>query len=179
MKNVSVKYSQKGQDTIAINTFGLDEIPVTTITLLKSRLKDYNTLNNTALLVNQNRSEQLDNLKYMEELRSRDSLDLLSQSEKISFLEKKVIQLSKYERNQIKFDEVSKKAKILFENLEQFSYSIEIMTNFSKIDTLPVIGLKWKKDAENETSILKDQEKIKEWLKSELKLDSLIIKSEN
>ena len=179
MKNVSVKYSQKGQDTIAINTFGLDEIPVTTITLLKSRLKDYNTLNNTALLVNQNRSEQLDNLKYMEELRSRDSLDLLSQSEKISFLEKKVIQLSKYERNQIKFDEVSKKAKILFENLEQFSYSIEIMTNFSKIDTLPVIGLKWKKDAENEASILKDQEKIKEWLKSELKLDSLIIKSEN
>ena len=179
MKNVSVKYSQKGQDTIAINTFGLDEIPVTTITLLKSRLKDYNTLNNTALLVNQNRSEQLDNLKYMEELRSRDSLDLLSQSEKISFLEKKVIQLSKYERNQIKFDEVSKKAKILFENLEQFSYSIEIMTNFSKIDTLPVIGLKWKKDTENEASILKDQEKIKEWLKSELKLDSLIIKSEN
>jgi hypothetical protein len=112
-------------------------------------------------------------------LRYRDSLDLLSQAEKITFLENKVIQLSKYERNQIKFDEVSKKAKILFENLDQFSYSIEIMTNFSKTDTLPVIGLKWNTDAENEASILKDQEKIKEWLKSELKLDSLIIKSEN
>lgn len=179
MKNTLVRYSQKGQDTIAINTFGLDEIPNTTITLLKARLKDYRTLNNTLLLVNQNRSESLDNLKYMEELRSRDSLDLLSQAEKISFLENKVIQLSKYERNQIAFDEVSKKAKILFENLDQFSYSIEIITNFSKTDTLPVVSLKWNKKAGNQEVFLKDQEKIKEWLKTELKLDSLIVKSEN
>ena len=179
MKNTLVRYSQKGQDTIAINTFGLDEIPNTTITLLKARLKDYRTLNNTVLLVNQNRLESLDNLKYMEELRSRDSLDLLSQAEKISFLENKVIQLSKYERNQIAFDEVSKKAKILFENLDQFSYSIEIITNFSKTDTLPVVSLKWNKKAGNQEVFLKDQEKIKEWLKTELKLDSLIVKSEN
>ena len=179
MKNTLVRYSQKGQDTIAINTFGLDEIPNTTITLLKARLKDYRTLNNTLLLVNQNRLESLDNLKYMEELRSRDSLDLLSQAEKISFLENKVIQLSKYERNQIAFDEVSKKAKILFENLDQFSYSIEIITNFSKTDTLPVVSLKWNKKAGNQEVFLKDQEKIKEWLKTELKLDSLIVKSEN
>ena len=178
MKNISVAYSQKGQDTLAINTFGLDEIPQSTIAILKERLKNYSYLNNTKLIVNQNRSENLDNLKYMEELRSRDSLDLLSQTQKITFLESKVIQLSKYEKNQIAFEDVSKKAKILFENLEQFSYSIEIMTNFEKTDTLPVIGLKWKK-AEGESTILKDQEKIKEWLKSELKLDTLVVKTEN
>lgn len=179
IKNTSVMYSQKGQDTIAINTFGLDEIPKPTITILEARLKDYSALNNTKLLVNQNRSERLDNLKYMEELRSRDSLDLLSQTEKISFLESKVIQLSKYERNQIAFNEVSKKVKILFENLEQFSYSTEITTNFTKTDTLPVIGLKWNKEVENEKSILKNQEKIYEWLKNELKLDTLVVKSVN
>jgi hypothetical protein len=106
-------------------------------------------------------------------------LDLLSQTQKIIFLEGKVKQLSKYERNQIPFDDIAKEVKINYTNLEQFSYAIEIKTNFKKIDTIPVFEAKWNTSLEKEDAILKEKEKLEKWLKQRLSLDSLVVKRIN
>lgn len=177
-KNAVYNYSD-GKSTIEINTFGLDDIPDTTIELLKHRMMDYAALKDAALVFNQQRSRNFDNFRYMQELRSRDSLDLLSQTQKITFLETKLKQLSKYERNQIPFDNIAKEVKINHPAVEQFSYAIEIKTNFTKIDTIPVFEVKWNASQGNENTIQNEKQKLQTWLKQRLSLDTMVIKRVN
>jgi uncharacterized hydrophobic protein (TIGR00271 family) len=180
-KNAFYKYSKDSISFIELNTFGLDEIPESTIDVLKSRMKTdtYKSLNESKLVFNQNRSKNIDNLKYMEELRSRDSLDLLSQTQKISFLEDKVSQLSKLERNYIAFPELTREVKINYENIQQFSFSNVIESNFSKIDTLSVFSVKWIDSLTNTNTREKEREKLERWLREKLDLDTLVVRRVN
>jgi uncharacterized hydrophobic protein (TIGR00271 family) len=178
-KNAIYKYSDNGTSVIELNSFGLDEIPESSISLLQNRMNDYRALGETKLIFNQNRSKNIDNLKYMEELRSRDSLDLLSQTQKILFLEDKVNKLSKLERNYIAFEELTREVKINYENIEQFSYSNLISTNFTKMDTISVFSAKWYDSIANSTLIAKDKDKLERWLKVKLDLDTLVVRSLN
>jgi len=139
----------------------------------------YKSLNESKLVFNQNRSKNIDNLKYMEELRSRDSLDLLSQTQKIRFLEDKVSQLSKLEDNYIAFPELTREVKINYENIEQFSYSTVINSNFSKIDTLSVFSVKWIDSLTNTNTREKEREKLERWLREKLDLDTLVVRRVN
>lgn len=177
--NAIYNYTDRNISSIDINTFGLDEIPESTINILKSRMKDYGALVESTLNFNQNRSRGLDNFKYMEELRYRDSLDLLSQTQKIAFLEGKVRQLSKLEKNYIAFEELTKEVKINYENLDQFAYSSVINSNFTKMDTISVFTVKWVDSLTNEQSRQKDTQKLEKWLKLKLNLDTLVVKRDN
>jgi len=177
-KNANYNYTDN-KTTIELNTFGLDDIPDSTIELLQARMSNYRALKNTQLVFNQYKSRNFDNFKYMEELRSRDSLDLLSQTQKITFLEAKLKQLSKYERNQIPFEDISKEVKINYANVEQFSYAIEIKTNFKKVDTVPVFEVKWNKSSESENTIVNEKQKLEKWLKQRLSLDTVVVKRLN
>lgn len=178
-QNAIYNYTGNKTHSIELNTFGLDEIPESTIDLLKKRMSDYSALQNTQLIFNQNKSKNLDNFKYMEELRSRDSLDLLSQTQKIVFLENKVSQLSRLEKNYIPFDELTKEVKINYENLDQFSFANVINTNFTKTDTVAVFTVKWIDSLSNEKFKVKDSEKLRKWLKLKLNLDTLVVKRAN
>ena len=180
-KNSFYKYSKDSISFIELNTFGLDEVPESTINVLKSRMKvkEYKAINESKLVYNPNRSKKIDNIKYMEELRSRDSLDLLSQTQKIRYLEDKVSQLSKLENNYIAFPELTREVKINYENIKQFSYSNVITTNFTKIDTLLVFTAKWYDSLATEDIIIKDKDKLERWLKVKLNLDTLVVKSIN
>lgn len=178
-KNATYKYGADGDvSLLEFNSFGLDEIPSNTESVLKNRLKDYPSLANVNLKFNQNRSKNLDNMRYMSELRYRDSLDLLSQGEKISFLEDKVRKLAKFEALQIPFEELSKEVKINYEDVENLSYSSVISSNFDKIDTVAVFTATWKK-SKNEEEILKEKDKLYRWLKQKYSLDTLVVKREN
>ncbi|MGJ5643460.1 DUF389 domain-containing protein [Formosa sp. S-31] len=176
-KNVVFKYSTKKEESfIQFNTYGLSYIPDETIDLLKARMQAYPALKNAKFVVNQTRSD-FDHVKYMEQLRSRDSLDLLSQSQKISFLESKLAQLQYLEKKTIPFEEVMKEVHINYKNLDQFSYSPVITSNFEKTDTVPVFAVRWKKDAKLKKSEIQDQkETLEKWLKYKLKLDTLVVK---
>ena len=180
-KNTSYTYGGENNSVIEFNSFGLEEIPESTISLLKNRLNDYPALigDNTKLIFNQTTNKGLDNFKYMQQLRSRDSLDLLSQSEKIIFLEKKVRELSKLEKNYIAFNELKDEIKINYETIEQFSYANLITSNFKKTDTVPVFSVKWLKSKTKEVDRKKDKEKLEKWLKLKLKLDTLVVKRLN
>ena len=179
LKNNAVyKYLGKDRSVIELNTFGLDEIPESTILLLQGRMKDYSALTDSQLIVNQNKSENLDNFRYMEELRTRDSLDLLSQTQKIAYLESKVKQLSKLERNYIAFDKLAEEVKINYETIEHFSYANVINSNFIKMDTLSVFSIKWIDTTKEETR-KKDRGKLEKWLRLKLDLDTLVVKRVN
>lgn len=179
-ENATYQYvGAKGESSlIELNSFGLDEISDNTISVLRGRLKDYPALANTELIFNQNKSKNLDNMRYMEQLRYRDSLDLLSQSDKIAFLENKVAKLAKYEALQIPFEELSKEVKINYENIQRLSYSSVVSSNFSKIDTVAVFTAKWN-DSANEEDITKEKDKLYRWLKQKYDLDTLVVKREN
>ena len=158
----------------------MDEIPESTINLLKSRKSAYPALANTKIFFNQSRSdEQFDNMKYMERLRYRDSLDLMNQSEKITFLEARVKTLSALEQRAIPFNQVVKEVKINYEALESFSYANEISTNFKKSDTLAVFTVKWDKSEIKNRDISKEEDKLGRWLKAKLQLDTLVVRRVN
>jgi len=178
-KNATYTYNGRNDvSEIELNTFGLDEIPESTYSLLQTRMKDYPALGDCKLIINQNRSKNLDNIRYMEELRTRDSLDLLSQSEQIRYLENKVKQLSKLERQYIAFDELIKEVHVNYEHIDQFSYANVIHSNFTKTDTVSVFSVQWQNDLK-EADKLKDKGKLEAWLKLKLKLDTLVVKSVN
>jgi hypothetical protein len=181
IKSSSYKYSDddKKLSTIELNTFGLDEVPESTIALLEDRLKSYDALKNTDLIVNQNKIKNQDNMRYMVQIRYRDSIDILSQSQKIVFLESKLKSLSKLEQLQIPFDALTKEVKINYDAVSKLSYSTIITSNFSKIDTLSVFTVKWNDSLVKEADILKQQDKLGRWLKQRFELDSLIVKREN
>lgn len=180
-KNAFFKYSKDSISYIELSTFGLDEIPESTISVLENRMndKEYKALNESKLVLNQNRSKNIDNLRYMEELRSRDSLDLLSQTQKIQYLENELMQLHKRDRKYKSFEELTKEVKIIFENIEQFSYSNMITSNFTKIDTIVVYSAKWYDSLATEAIIAKDKDKLKRWLKEKFNLDTLVVRSVN
>lgn len=175
-KNAVYFFNPDQGSRIEITTFGSDEISDDTMHLLNSRLFNYRMLNETKLVINQATYREVNNLEYMEELRSRDSLDLLSQQQKIHYLEKKVARLALLERDQIPFEEVLKEVKINYENLEQFSFSNKITSNFTRIDTLKVFNVKWIDSLTTEESRAKDENRLMRFLKERLELDSLIVK---
>jgi uncharacterized hydrophobic protein (TIGR00271 family) len=174
-KNATYVYNPQGISTIELTTFGADEIPEATVAVLQQNFRDYNALNNAKLQVNQVKNRIVNNLEYMEELRTRDSLDLMTQQQKIIYLEDKVRQLSKLEQNYIPFEDLSKEVKVNYETIDQFSYASVINSNFSKIDTLTVFTVKWNDSLTTDTSRAKDKVKLENWLKLKLKLDTLLV----
>ncbi len=175
-KNATYEFKPGLKSIIELTTFGSDEISEETEAVLKQRFLAYNYLNNTELVINQAKNRVINNLEYMEELRTRDSLDLMTQQQKITFLEGKVKQLSKLERHYIPFETITEEVKINYENLESLSYSKVINSNFKKLDTVNVFLVKWNDSLINQEAQIKQEVKLKEWLKLRLKLDTLVVK---
>ena len=179
-KYATFVYNPEGVSKIELTTFGADIISEETIAVLEGRFSSYSKLDKrTKLFVNQTKNKVVNNLEYMEELRTRDSLDLMSQKEKIVFLEDRLQKLMKLERNYFQFEDLSKEVKVNYENLQNFSYSNVIQSNFSKIDTISVFSLKWIDSLTTDNRKSEDLRKIKTWLKLKLKLDTLVVKDLN
>ena len=141
-------------------------------------MKNYSSLDNTELIINQSLFREINNLEYMEELRSRDSLDLLSQTQKINFLEDKVQQLLVLERNYIEFPNLLKEVNINYSEIDEFSYSNILKSDFKSIDTISVFYVKWNDTLVTEVDIINRSIQLEKWLKYKLNLDSIIIKRE-
>jgi len=176
-RNFVYKYASEKGPYLEINSFGLDEIPESTIELLKNRINEYPSLvnSNTKLFYDPISNSDVDSFKYMQELRARDSLDLLSQAQKISYLESRLKVLSKLERYQIPFESIVEEAKINYDNLEAISYANEISFDFSNIDTLTVFKFRWIDSLSTPETIARDSKKLEKWLKVKLKLDTLVV----
>jgi ligand-binding SRPBCC domain-containing protein len=176
-KYATYDFSDNDISTIELTSFGADQIGESTMGLLRNRLLDYKALANTKLVLNQSSRDDSfqDEVRYMEELRSRDSLDLLTKDQKIVYLEERMSKLLRLEENIIPFQEICIEAKINYENLETISYASTLRSNFNTIDTLAVFNVTWDAAISKENKT-KDMKKLYEWLKYKIKLDTLILK---
>ena len=162
---------------IIITTFGQDVIPETAEAILRGRLQAYKPLTKVNFKINQSEfgNGYEDELRYMQELRTRDSLDRLNQNQKIQYYEQELAKLRRLERDQIPFKEICDEARINYEDLTQIDYVKTYRNNFQKIDTLSVFTVKWM------DSIAADKKqdntrKLTNWLKFKLKVDTLVVR---
>jgi uncharacterized hydrophobic protein (TIGR00271 family) len=176
-KYATYKYIDRDNSSIELTSFGADQIEESTVSVLRNRLLDYTSLANTKLILNQSLRDNSfrDQQRYMEELRLRDSLDLLSRDQKIAYLEEKMAKLRSLEKNIIPFQEICVEAKINYENLETISYASTLRSNFNKIDTLTVFNVTWDSSI-SKRDRAKSMTRIYEWLKYKLQKDTLILK---
>ena len=177
-KNTVVQYHSDKPSVIELTTLGNDQISKEIEFVLNTKMKNYSSLNNTELIINQSIFREINNLEYMEELRSRDSLDLLSQTQKINFLEDKVQELLVLEKNYIEFPNLVKELNINYSEIDEFSYSNILRSDFKSIDTVSVFYVKWNDSLVNELDIISKSSQLEKWLKYKLNLDSIIIKRE-
>lgn len=177
-KNTVVQYHSEKPSVIELTTLGNDQISKEIEFVLNTKMKNYSSLNNTELIINQSVFREINNLEYMEELRSRDSLDLLSQTQKINFLEDKVQELLVLEKNYIEFPNLLKELNINYSEIDEFSYSNILKSDFKSIDTVSVFYVKWNDSLVNEVDISAKSSQLEKWLKYKLNLDSIIIKRE-
>jgi len=99
---------------------------------------------------------------------SRDE-SIKEKEDKIKLLESEI---SKYYKEQIPFIQVSQEAQVLFNGLAQIGYAKFVTTNFKTSDTLSVFDTKWYDSIPN-TNLQEIQ--LKKWLKTRLKLDTLVV----
>lgn len=174
-RNVNLSYNADGESSIELFSFGEYQIPESTLQILNSRLKDYSGLKNTVVTVNQSKNTSLDELKYMQALRERDSLDILSRTAQIAFLQNKVRELTDLERMRIPFQEVVSEAKINYTDLASIGFAYQIQTDFNKTDTIPVFEVKWN-DNVRRTQKTAEHQKLTQWLKTRLQDTTLVIR---
>lgn len=87
-------------------------------------------------------------------------------------------ELLRYHNSGIPFETISKEAKINYRNLEELSYANNLVTNFSKIDTVPTFNVRWDKTLSN-ASRKTEMNKLRQWLEVRLSLDTLSVKMLN
>lgn len=176
-KNATFDFSASENGQIIITTFGQNNIPESTEALLRGRMQSYKALVNAKFEIIQSTFENgfEDELRFMEELRTRDSLDLLNQSQKIQYYEQELAKLRRLERDLIPFQEICDEAKINYEYLNSISYANTYINNFERIDTLAVFNIKWSDSLEFDKRQA-NTKKLTNWLKFKLKADTLVVR---
>ncbi len=176
-KYATTKYQPDQGSVIEITSFGGQQIDPVTLELLRSRMSNYKALDGTTLLLNQNiEDDDVENeMRYLVELRSRDSLEIYNKEQKIAILERELARLLKYEQSQIPFAAISQEAKILHSDLEQLRYAPTLISNFEKVDTLVVFETLWSRQAKAK-QIEAQKFQLYQWLKYKLSLDTLVVR---
>ena len=176
-KYATTKYQPEQGSVIEITSFGGQQIDPVTLELLRSRMNNYKALDGTTLLLNQNVEEDdVENeMRYLVELRSRDSLEINNKEQKIAILERELARLLKYEQSQIPFESISQEAKILHTELVQLRYAPTLISNFEKVDTLVVFETAWSQQAKAK-QIEAQKNQLYQWLKYKLSLDTLVVR---
>jgi uncharacterized hydrophobic protein (TIGR00271 family) len=105
----------------------------------------------------------------LEDLYVKNEQIIQNKDEQIRFLENEIALLK---IQNIPFKQLSEEIKINYENIETFSFSNKITTNFKTTDTVPVINIRWKMDVPSKER-KEDLKKIEAWIKFKMKFDTL------
>jgi len=174
-----IEYNEGIDPFIEVVFMGSEPVPENIIAmwnLEKDQNEEYEHLKNAELHIIQGaNNEQVDQLKYVNELYESQKNILVGKDDKIKLLESELNRLRRSAGIQIPFTDISKEAKTNYENIASLSYAPTIITDFNKTDTLAVFEVKWKKEAKRaETN--KDSKKLSDWLKLRLKNDKIQLK---
>lgn len=155
----------KDSSKVVINTFGMDPIASEVVALLQNRMRTYDALLKTELIVNQQerQSDLVNSQRYLKELRKRDSLDLIQKEQQIAQLTEEVRKLSGKTLQQVSFAEIAKEMQVISPLVTGVSYAQTYRSNFSTIDTLMVFGVEWKSGLDS-IAIADETVRLKNWL---------------
>jgi len=176
LKNTALYNYNDGNSSIIINTYGQKPLSLETINFLSKKIQNYGELKNTKLEFIQNDNSLSNSNKFINELRKRDSLELVSKNNEINKLNQKLNDLESLSREKLIFNSLAKEIKIIYPDLNEFEVFETIKTDFNQIDTVLVFNLRWNKELENEEK-LKLNENVKNWLKFQLENDVFEIRS--
>ncbi len=141
---LNIEYHQDGKSIIEASFLG-KEIPPEIISLWKSKLKNYEDLENTELKILQNeRSEDFNQFQYMKELKTRDSLELITRKKQVASLSKQIDSLKKsYIKKNIPFEKMAKEIKLNYDKVKSVSFAEMLISKNDVIDTIPSFRLEW------------------------------------
>ncbi len=164
-----IEYREDGGGSIELVCVGDEEIPANVIASWENQLNDYSRLVNTELIVVQGgRDDSQEKFNYVSELYEAKKAELVNKEQKIRILEEEIALLSKNSRLAIPFDEISAEAKANYNELAALGFSFTILTDFQKLDTIPVFELRWQKGTRRKTAN-ENSERLHKWLKLRLK----------
>lgn len=171
-----IEFNEGENPFIELVFMGNETIPdnvIATWNKQKNEDESFSRLKDTELQVIQGaKNEQLDQLKYVDQLYETQKTELLDKDARIKVLES---ELGKLGRMSIPFADISAEAKTNYENLESLGFAPTIQTDFSKLDTIPIFEVKWKRDAKRFQTVA-ETKKLHDWLKLRLKDSTIQLK---
>ena len=171
-----VIYNDDGNSKIELFFMGNEGIPDNVIATWRTQMAEFKQLEGTELAVVQgSKSDEANELKYVNELYESQKSILTSKDEKIQLLENELVRLNQISSNQIPFKEISLEAKTNYENLDRIGYAYLISTDFTKTDSIPLFEVTWKKEAKRAETV-KDMNKLQDWLRLRLNNKNIQIK---
>ncbi len=165
-----VHYNDGVDSYIELVFMGDEVIPDNLIaTWEKQKNEDFPKLRDTKLhIIQGSKNEQVDQLRYVNELYESQKNQIVGKDDKIVFLETELTRLKKSVSKQIPFRDVSAEAKANYENLVSLEYANALITDFKKVDTLSIFQVQWAKGL-GAGRISAENKKLHRWLKIRLK----------
>ena len=153
------------QPKVIINTFGVAPLAPAVEDLLRERIISYESLENTALIINQleDDAKRFDEHRYLVELRKRDSLELKRQKAEIQALQTRIVKLNHQSISQISFDEILTEIRVISPFSREVRYSQTYISNFDTIDTVAVFRVKWDSSLDSQV-LMSEEERLRNWL---------------
>ena len=176
LKNTAESKYNDGNSTIIINTYGQKPLSQETINFLNNKIQNYKALKNTKIEFIQDDNDLSNSNKFINELRKRDSLELVSKTNEIDKLNEKLNNLEILSREKLIFNSLANEIKIIYPDLNEFEVFETIKTDFNAIDTVLVFNLKWNEELQNDVK-LKLNKNVRNWLKFQLESDGFEIRS--
>lgn len=111
----------------------------------------------------------------LEDLYMRNQQVVEDKDARIRLLEQ---ELMHYRSSGIPFEKITREAKINYKNIREMSYANNLVTNFSKIDTIPTFNIRWDNSL-SRASRNEEMNKLQEWLMVRLALDTISVRTIN
>ena len=160
--------------SVIFNSYGLEPISNDIISLLKTKIKSYPHLSLTTIQFNQQEVENdfKEQKKFLAELRTRDSLELSDKTKQIQLLEEKLSSLEKIQSINKLYQTLINDIKFNYDQVEEISIQ-NLIGSINEND--PVFLIKWN-DTLSENEIIRQKQKITEWLTIKLESEFFEVK---
>ncbi|RRO25170.1 DUF389 domain-containing protein [Flavobacteriaceae bacterium 14752] len=141
----NIEYHEEGNSIIEVSFLG-KEIPNEVISLWNTKMKSYENLKDTKLRILHNEnSDNFNEYKYIKELKTRDSLELIDSQKQIQLLSRRLDSIRKSNRKQnIPFTDIVKEIKLNYEKVTDVAYAEMFIARNDVLDTVPSFRLTWK-----------------------------------
>lgn len=168
------------QSKVIINTFGMAPLAPAVESLLKERIKTYESLATTELIINQMERENnvFDQQRYLLELRKRDSLELMRKQTQITLLEERIGELDVKKESNIAFSQLATELKVISPYARQVRYAQTFISNFDEVDTLAIFSIQWESSLDS-VGVVEEENRLRNWLELKLKNRPFRLESSN